>query len=418
MPRDRAIETGQRVRVFYGWWILAASFVIAAATWSLSVFGASIYLHAIVQTKGMSIAQIASGVTVFYLTSAVLSLPVGHAIVRVGPKPVMILGALALAASVFGLGHIGKVWHVHLCFALMGVGYAGLGTTAISTTLAPWFERQQGRVVSIALMGASVGGVIGAPVLLLGIDRFGFPAATAAAALIALTIIVLLALFILRHRPQDMGLHPDGDLLGCGASPQPRPRWRIAEAIRTPAFCSVVATFGIALSMQLGFLTHHVALIAPSLGDSGAAATVSVTGISALVGRMLFSRHADQLELRRVSSGLLVLGAAAFSVLAITAMPAALVGASIVFGTTLGNITALSPIIVRREFGADSFGAVFATASAAIGLVSAFGPALWGFLHDLSGGYAVPLLVSAALDIIAAVIVIRPVARDHQDGGN
>ena len=159
--------------------------------------------------------------------------------------------------------------------------------------------------------------------------------------------------------------------------------------------------------MQLAFLTHHVALIAAALGETGAAATVSATGVAALAGRVLFSRYADRAELRLTTAGLLIVGAATFAVLALTAMPAAIVVASVIYGTTLGNITALSPIIVRREFGAAIFGPVYGAAAASIGIVSAFGPATWGLLHDLSGGYSAPLLISAALDVVAAIVVTR-----------
>jgi CP family cyanate transporter-like MFS transporter len=157
--------------------------------------------------------------------------------------------------------------------------------------------------------------------------------------------------------------------------------------------------------MQIAFLTHHVALIAGSLGETGAAATVSATGLAALAGRVLFSRYADRAELRLITAALLVIGAGMFAALALTAMPTAIILASVIYGTTLGNITALSPIIVRREFGATIFGPVYGAAAAAIGVVAAFGPATWGFLHDLSGGYAAPLLVAAALDIVAAIAI-------------
>jgi len=73
----------------------------------------------------------------------------------------------------------------------------------------------------------------------------------------------------------------------------------------------------------------------------------------------------------------------------------------------VGNVTTLSPIIVRREFGAAAFGPVFGVASCVIQLVTALGPGFYGLLHDASGSYREPLLVAAMMDIIAAIVILR-----------
>jgi cyanate permease len=73
----------------------------------------------------------------------------------------------------------------------------------------------------------------------------------------------------------------------------------------------------------------------------------------------------------------------------------------------VGNVTTLSPIIVRREFGAAAFGPIFGVASCAIQLVTALGPGFYGLLRDTSGSYREPLLVAATLDVIAAIAILR-----------
>jgi cyanate permease len=86
-------------------------------------------------------------------------------------------------------------------------------------------------------------------------------------------------------------------------------------------------------------------------------------------------------------------------------------------GLTVGNVTTLQPIIVRREFGAASFGAVFGVASCGIQLVTALGPGFYGVLHDVCRGYRVPLLLAAALDVVAAITIVfgRPRPRAMLD---
>jgi cyanate permease len=72
----------------------------------------------------------------------------------------------------------------------------------------------------------------------------------------------------------------------------------------------------------------------------------------------------------------------------------------------IGNVTTLAPIIVRREFGAASFGAVYGIASCVIQLATALGPGFYGLLHDAFGGYRVPLLLAATADVGAAIVVL------------
>ena len=98
-------------------------------------------------------------ITLFYVTSALLLIPVGGVIGRAGPQPIFALGGTALALGVAAIGHVTAPWQAYAVFLVMGIGWACLSTTAVATTLAPWFERFQGRAVSVASLGASVGGM-------------------------------------------------------------------------------------------------------------------------------------------------------------------------------------------------------------------------------------------------------------------
>jgi MFS family permease len=281
----------------------------------------------------------------------------------------------------------------------------------VATTLAPWFERHQGRAVSIASLGASVGGLAGVPVLLLGIDRRGFAMTTTVGAVSAVLVMLPLAVFVLRRRPQDIGLLPDGAAAVPSAATARAPAWNRRDALRTAALRSVMAGFGIGMMVQVGFVTHQVTLLSPALGAAGTSIAVSVTAISALLSRLVLARFADQMSARATAAVMMVVAAGALTAMAIWSVPAMLVAGSALMGMTIGNVTTLAPIIVRREFGAASFGAVYGIASCVIQLAIALGPSFYGLLHDAFGGYRVPLLLAATVDIGAAVVVFSGKAR-------
>ena len=86
--------------------------------------------------------------------------------------------------------------------------------------------------------------------------------------------------------------------------------------------------------------------------------------------------------------------------------PWAIVTAVLMYGMTAGNTTTLPPIIVRREFGAISFGVVFGICATLMQIMSAMGPAFFGLMRDASGSYQLPLALAAGMNFFAALIVM------------
>ena len=402
-----ALETRTKsAPMFYGWWIVFGCLLVAVVGWSLTVFGMGVYIHVLAERPGFSIGLVSTAVTVSYLVNAVFLISVGTATARFGPKPVIGAGAVILGVTVPALAFCQQAWQVFLVFAVMGLGRACLSPTSISTTIAPWFERHQGRAVSMALLGASIGGMIGTPLMLAGIAVFGEHTALILAGASALIIVLPVVFFVLKRSPQEMGLLPDGETASTGGTQKAEAIWSRRGAMATRHFNSQLVSFALSLMVQIGFLSHHVSLVAPTLGDHGASIAVSAAALAAFVGRIALARFADRVDLRWTTCGVLLVAAASLAAMAVTSSPAGLMLTSVCYGLTIGNLTTLSPIIARREFGAASFGAVFGVAASAIAVASAFGPGLFGILRDTFHSYGPALIIAALLNLIAAVIIV------------
>ena len=148
--------------LFHGWRVVAVCFVVASFAWGLGLFGSSVYLQAVTAAHGWPVAEVASAITLFFLVSAAVQRPVGRSIDRWGPRPVLALGTLCIAAGVALIGQVRAPWQLYPCFVLVGIGWSTLSTTGLAATVAPWFERHQGRSITLAIMGASVGAIVGA----------------------------------------------------------------------------------------------------------------------------------------------------------------------------------------------------------------------------------------------------------------
>ncbi|MFN4089330.1 MAG: MFS transporter [Alphaproteobacteria bacterium] len=409
--------------VFHGWRVVGACFVAAVFTWGFGVFGGSVYLAEVTRAQAWPVSLVAGGLTVFYLTNALALGTVGRLIDRHGARPVFCFGAVALAIGTAAMGRVEAVWQLYAAFLVMGLGYAAMSVTGLSATLAPWFERHQGRAVAIATTGASLGAMLVVPLFVTAIDRYGFAAASAGGAL--LTLLVLLPLFalVLRfRRPEDLGIGPDGDPPPAGvaaATPPVRaPAWTRAEAVRSRGLRTVAIGFAFGLVVQVGFLTHHVKIAEPVLGTTGAGWLVGATGLAGLLGRLLLARVANGIDLRLYTAGIMAVQALVLALIALLPGPATLIGGSLVYGFCLGQITSLSPIIVRREFGAAAFGAIYGAAAGVIQFSSAFGPAVFGALRDLAGGYGPVLAAAAVFEAVAMAILLygRPAPTNPTDG--
>jgi MFS family permease len=382
--------------VFHGWRVVAACFVIAAFAWALGLFGSSVYLQAVTAAHSWPIAEVASAITLFFLVSALVQRTVGRSIDRWGPRPVLSLGAVSMCLGVALIGQVSAPWQLYPCFVLIGVGWSTLSTTGIAATVAPWFERHQGRSMTLAIMGASLGAIAGVPLLLLAVARFGLASGlivTATGA--ALVLLPLIALALRFRSPADIGQQRDGDAAPVDSATSPSVRPVAAQGNRRVVLWSAAMGFALGLTVQIGFITHHVTLAGPLLGTAGAGLLVSATGATALAGRLVLARIVDRVNVRRLAC--LIMALQTMALLAIALWPTApvLIAASLVYGYGIGHVTTLGPVVVRREFGAAAFGATYGAAATVIQLTSAFGPALFGLLRDSFGGYGPGLAIAS-----------------------
>lgn len=416
---------------YHGWRLVAACFLLACVSWSLVLFGNSVYVSALSAAHGWPVATVASAVSLMYVVSASLQRPVAWAIRRVGPRPVLAAAALAECAGVASLGFIDHPAGLVPAFVLLGIGWSAISTTGLSMTVNPWFERHQGRAITLAVMGASLGAIAGVPLLLGAIGAWGLRTGLAVVALAGLAVMLPLILTMMRHRsPEALGLAPDGVLPRAWSSPagvagtaarragRPdeggRAAWAggtLDENARTAHVATVAIAFSIALLVQIGFVTHHLAIAARTMSLPAAGLLVSATGVSALLGRLVMAVWVDRMPVRALAAGLFVLQGAMLAGLALVPGPAATAFASVVYGLGIGYVTTLAPVIVRRELGPRDFALRYGWVAMPIQFTSAAGPALYGLLHDAWGGYGPVLATGAGAMAVAAGALIAPLAR-------
>ena len=98
-----------KAKIFYGWQVVIACFVIACFSWGLGLFGSSVYLQAVTTAHGWSITQVSSAITVFLFVSAAGQRTLGRSIGRYGPRTALLMGATCICIGVVSIGLVTSV---------------------------------------------------------------------------------------------------------------------------------------------------------------------------------------------------------------------------------------------------------------------------------------------------------------------
>ncbi|HME92859.1 MAG TPA: MFS transporter [Methylomirabilota bacterium] len=405
--------------LYRGWAVVVACGIIASFSWGLGFYGLGVYLHALSRLHGWSAGLISVAVTTYYTLSAGCLVVVGGLIDRHGPRGVLTYGVVTMAAAVALLGVITAPWQLFAVYLVMATSWSCLSSTGLSSTLLPWFGRRQGLAMTLALTGASVGGMVLVPILVALVQRHGFRLATlaAAAALLAIGLPLVWGVIGPRPAPEQVAseLRRDGPSASAAEGPRQARIWTRPQVLREPRLWTLMVPFALALAAQVGFLVHQISVLEPAIGEGQAALTVSATTVAALLGRIVLGVLSDRVDLRKLSAVNIGAQGAALAAMAAWPSSAVLIAASLVFGLGVGNLITFPPLLARAEFGPRSFGTVFGLVGAATQAGVALGPGLVGVLHDALGSYQPALWCLVTLEVLAAAAVLCGRTRD--DGG-
>ena len=395
-------------RAFFGWKVVVVAFAVATFAWGLGFYGPGVYLVELHRRHGWPISMISFAITAYYVVSAVLVAAVGDLFERFGPRRVVLVSVAALGIGVLAIAEAQRPWHLYVAFAVMTVGWAGTSTAAVSAMVAPWFERRRGLAVSLALNGASSGGVLLVPLWTLLIAAVGFGSAALAMVGAMVGLLVPLVVLVLHRGPQALGLLPDGATADAPVRATldaiaPLDRRRL---LLSPPFWTITAPFALGLLAQVGFLTHQLAFLGPLLGAQNAALAVSVTTAAAIVGRVATGFIVDRVDRRLASAANL-----GFQIVALTAMlgqPSVgrLYAGCVLFGLGVGNMITVPSLIVQVEYPREHFNRVVSLVLAITQGALAFGPGLLGWIRDHWESYSAAWVVCIACDAVAMAVLL------------
>jgi MFS family permease len=180
---------GERAGRFYGWRIVTAVFVLATFGWGLGFYGPPVFLHAVHEARGWSLATISIGVTIHFLFGAFVVANLPRLYETFGVPRVTKAGCVALATGIAGCAWAREPYQFYTATLLSGAGWGTMGAAAVNAIIAPWFVRERPKALSAAYNGSSVGGIVFSPLWVEAIRLFGFPLASILIGIVTVTTI-------------------------------------------------------------------------------------------------------------------------------------------------------------------------------------------------------------------------------------
>lgn len=406
-------------KAFFGWRVMWAAFVVAIFGWGFGFYGPPVFLHAIEEARGWSIALISAAVTLHFLSGAVVIANLPRFYRRFGVPAVTKACAACAALGILGWALAAAPWQLFAATLVSGIGWAGTGGLAINMMVSPWFDRRRPAALSTAYNGASVGGILFSPLWVALIDRVGFAGAAAGMGLLMVVTLCALSERYFAVTPADLGARPDGEAASSSGPAPTRedPRALPGRALwASRAFVTYVAGFSIGLFAQAGIIAHLVSLLVPAVGPFGAGLAAGLATTCAILGRTLVGwllpADADRRLVAAMTYLVQIGGCAAFVLAQGQSVPLLLLGI-VLFGVGIGNVTSLPPLIAQSEFARIDVPRAVALCTAIGQATYAFAPATFGALRDFAAASesrsmetALFFLTAATIQLIAACAYI------------
>lgn len=400
-------------RVFYGWWIVAAAFVIALYIGGVVFYGFTAIFEPIANEFGWSYAQVSVAASLRGLETGLLAPVIGMLVDRWGPRRLLLIGAVATATGLFLLSRVNSLLMFYGAFLLLAIGMSNCTVTVLMTAVANWFHERVGTATGIAVCGFGFGGLL-IPVIVRLVEAYDWRTTVVILGIGVLAIVGPLSL-LFRHKPEQYGYLPDGRAStdesrnGLGGGDEEEPHVGPKQALRSSSFWRIVLPFSYHV-MAVSAIATHVMPYLSSIGVGRDSASLVATGIPLISvgGRLGLGWLADRSDRRKVCAAAYTtmgLGLLCFAA-APDVGPWVLAPFLLFFGVGYGGNNALRPSLARQFFGRRTFGSVFGFMIGINMLGGMIGPPVAGWVFDTFGQYQGVWLVFAVLAVGAVASVL------------
>lgn len=368
-------------------------------------FGA--FFTPIVDHFGWSRGVTAAAVSLQRTESGMISPFVGVALDKFGPRKLVAFGLATTGIGFMLMSQMHTLWQFYAVMMLLTVGMSFGTFITLVTTVNSWFVRQRSRAIA-ALMSCSAIGGMAIPLLVWFVDSIGWRGALFWVG-VGFLIVGAPLIVLIRRRPEDYGLLPDGDPPPSEQKPGQagqRARFRreyeipVRAAVRTRFFWQLAIATSLGHLLSATTLLHIDAIVSFGLSRTTAGLTVFGFATASLAGRAIFGFLGDFWDKRYLMA--IAYNVQIVGMLALASLNATWLGISfgawglpvyaVFFGFGFGSSIPVRLAMLGDYFGRRSYGSILGIMSTINAVLGALGPVFVGSLFDITGSYRVPFL--------------------------
>ena len=391
------------------WLIVAALFVVTYGV-SVPLAAYGVFLPVIAEHFGWTRGAVSAALSLNLLVGGIAGFAVGTLADRHGPR-VLLAATMGLAGTGFALvAAVSTLWQLYLLVGLV----AGVGTSSFyvlgTATVTHWFEDRRGLALALVLIGFNLGYITGGPAAAWLITRLGWRVAYCMLGSGCGLVTTIAALGVrLPRQAERAALRRPRPAVAAGAARGGAHGITLLESLTDPRQWALNVSWlligGIAIMISV-----HAVPFARDQGVSltGASLALTAYGIGSAIGRLLGGTLSDRVGARHTIAAAFVLQIAALVGLLWVPSRAGLLLSLMAFGAGFAASDTVVAQVVPQVFGMRALGAIMGILTLGWRCGAAIGPALAGFLYDLTGSYRIPfglaplgVLLSWALFLLA-----------------
>jgi MFS family permease len=411
-------------RLYYGWVIVAGLMAVGAVSTGMGGVNLGLFIKPMRDELDIGTSVFGFAQTARLFGFALSGWVIGRLIDRNGARVPLAVAGLMAGGAMIALSQVVAGWQILLIFFVVGLTglQGGGGSLFMSVPLASWFIRKRGKAMSVAFIGMPVGIFVFSPVSQFLIDEIGWRDTWLVLGGGGAVVVVLVALFIVRRRPQDMGLRPDGDVVS-GAATGPfagspvhvaeEVSWTREEAIKTrfPRLSTFWRLTMIDGLRMLAMSSVGIFRVPYFIDDKGFDASIvawalSAEALFAVFVSMPTGWAVDRFQPRYVATVSTLLMIAGF-ILTMTASSIVMVFvATSVFGLGVASFIICQNSVWPAYFGHAHLGAIRGFSTPIMLIFSAVGAPLTGIVRDTTGSYQPAWIVGTIGLVIATLLLL------------
>ena len=399
LRQQQQAMTERGSRVFFGWWIVGSGFLVNTFNGALVFHAFGAYVVLLEADFGWSRTTFAFAFALQRIESGLLGPIEGWAIDRFGPRKVMMTGLVIFALGFLWLSQINSILTFYGAFLLIALGSVLGSFLPVTVAVVNWFNKKRALALAMVSLGFAAGGLIQPGVVTL-LETLGWRGMAAASGLFVLAIGVPLAALV-RHRPEDYGMLPDGEVTQPGAmEPMPERGFTARQALRTKAFWFIALGHSSSLLVIGAVMVHFVAHVTEGLGYSLAlaASMITVMTISMVIGQTVIGGFLGDRVNKRLTIIVALSGhTVALLLLAFSFNLWMVLGFVIINGVCMGARGPLIQAMRADYFGRTSFGTIMGFSSMVMMGGMIIGPVVAGISYDTTGSYQIGFVILAIL---------------------